>query len=1388
MRSPELERVLALPPVEQAMLSLLLVHHAPISRTRMAPLFAQRRLRNPATSRPYVPAELRPSVDAWHAQGLVFMPSGTGSLGQYALRPSLQHELATHLGASALAELATFIRASEPNSTMVGAAHHELLRELFLSLYLEPVAWLKRALELHRPDRHEPAGALFVEAFGVNPPAACLTRIGPSRASAFLATLIDDALRGPARLGAEVLDYVASARDTLGSRVLADVAYCASLAGGFERARTLASTRDDAELYAARCFLALAEGRFDQARQEAGAAVASLPPKQSAARRVQSSARWPWVTLALLTSTGDARAPQIGQAQLSSMERRRPEQAVVVAALSTLAGHVTAERAHTALLYRQYAEQAEDWLGLALWGLVLGFSERRPPGALVQRLERQQQRAADAGLAWLADELARLACFAADPTGSPRGLASMYAREAPWERALRTLEGAVAQARVEESDDDAGLQGDERLAWVLTVGASGGLAVTPRVQTRAARGYAEGRRVDWKALYEGGLEAALLCDDDRRVVRAIRAVDAGGAGRSYELAPPGIVALVGHPRVFADLACQSATVVLRGEVRVDVRQAEGDTVIALQPSACREHEVAGERRGARTWLYALTSRQRTIARQLPSEGLRLPPEARERAQRMLGDLALHFEVSSELPPVPDAELEVATDSRIHVQLRRSKTGLHARLCVQPLGSGPRFTPGVGGLHVLGTRASSAGAMAVRCTRDPDAEQRALSELLSACPSLVGMSVERCELALSDLPQCLALLSELRAIADEAIVEWPEGQPLRIVAECELRQLSLRVRQHGDWFSAEGELEIDPTHKLGFHTLLARLRERVGRFVRLDDDHFVALGESLLRSLEGALALSRVHDGQLELHPLALLTSTALQDARLDCDDASTARLARAREAAAYEPTLPRTFEATLRPYQHEGYRFLSRLARAGLGACLADDMGLGKTLQTLALLLERAAGGPSLVVAPTSVCRNWLDEARKFAPTLRMVRLGAAARVQTLERLEPFDVLVCSYGVLQQERARLARTRFAVVVLDEAQSIKNPSTQRSQAAFALDAEVRIALTGTPLENQLGDLWSLSNFLNPGLLGTRRSFDQRFATPIQRDGDRAAAQLLRRIITPFVLRRSKREVLAELPEKTVITVHVEPSPEERALFAALREQALARSLEPNQSSEARLRLLAELTRMRRAACHPELVVPGQAIASSKLATLERLLAELLASGHRVLVFSQFVDYLALVRARLDELRIRHQYLDGSHSANARAASVAAFQAGASEVFLISLKAGGVGLNLTAADYVIHLDPWWNPAVEDQASDRAHRIGQTRPVTIARLVMAGSVEPKILALHASKRELSEDLLADTGRAGALSLEQLTQLLTEGDDEGPPRGSGARDHVADRAGDLR
>ncbi len=424
-------------------------------------------------------------------------------------------------------------------------------------------------------------------------------------------------------------------------------------------------------------------------------------------------------------------------------------------------------------------------------------------------------------------------------------------------------------------------------------------------------------------------------------------------------------------------------------------------------------------------------------------------------------------------------------------------------------------------------------------------------------------------------------------------------------------------------------------------------------------------------------------------------------------------------------------------------------------------MGLGKTVQAIAVMLERAADGPCLVVAPTSVCPNWEVEIARFAPTLATHRLSDAGdRAEMVAGLGARDVLVCSYGLLHQAAEVLSSRTWQMAVLDEAQAIKNAETKRAQASVGLQAEFRLALSGTPVENYLDELWSLFNFINPGLLGSRESFQKRFSGPIERDRDAQARQALRALIRPFLLRRTKAAVLAELPPRTEQTVYVEMSEAERAFYEALRQRAVATIANLDaKPGKRKIQILAEITRLRRGCCNPALIDAEAGVPSGKLEAFLALAQELVRNRHRALVFSQFVGHLALVRAALDATGISYEYLDGSTPSAERERRVAAFQSGSSALFLISLRAGGTGLNLTAADYVVHLDPWWNPAVEDQASDRAHRIGQTRPVTIYRLIMQDSIEERILSLH---RDMATELLDGTETAARLTEDALLELI--------------------------
>ncbi len=484
---------------------------------------------------------------------------------------------------------------------------------------------------------------------------------------------------------------------------------------------------------------------------------------------------------------------------------------------------------------------------------------------------------------------------------------------------------------------------------------------------------------------------------------------------------------------------------------------------------------------------------------------------------------------------------------------------------------------------------------------------------------------------------------------------------------------------------------------------------------------------------------------------------------------------RLRDAAGKaEARVPDGFVGTLRHYQLEGLRWLNALASAGLGGVLADDMGLGKTVQLLVHVLSLKQGGalqhPVLVVAPTSLLPNWESEIKRYTPGLSCLTVHGPQRAAELEKLEDHDLVLTSYALLPRDLKVYKRHKYALLVLDEAQQVKNPRTQARRAACALRAERRVCLTGTPLENHLGELWSQLDLAVPGLLGDERSFRTQYRIPIEKQADTDRQARLNRRIAPFILRRSKSGVARELPPKTEMTRSVILEGSQRRLYDSLRAslfEELREVIAERGIEHSGIMVLDALLKLRQVCCDPRLVKHDSARKirqSAKFELLMTMLPELLAEGRRILLFSQFTEMLGLIAAELDKRKIRYTTLTGE--TRDRAAPVQEFQQGDTPLFLLSLKAGGVGLNLTAADTVIHYDPWWNPAAEAQASDRAHRIGQDKPVFVYRLICADTVEQRIEALKARKAELADAILSGGGTRDRLSFseEDLDTLFAE------------------------
>jgi SNF2 family DNA or RNA helicase len=570
----------------------------------------------------------------------------------------------------------------------------------------------------------------------------------------------------------------------------------------------------------------------------------------------------------------------------------------------------------------------------------------------------------------------------------------------------------------------------------------------------------------------------------------------------------------------------------------------------------------------------------------------------------------------------------------------------------------------------------------------------------------------------------------------------------------------------DWFDLHGVVHYGDLSVTMASVLDAR--KRGANVVVLSDGSHGLLPHEWLDRLGPVLAggLPTLTGARFQSSQLALL------DALLDGlpDVAVDEPFAKAREQLAGFDRItpadpPPSFVGTLRGYQRDGLGWLHFLRTFGFGGCLADDMGLGKTVQVLALLdARRLEGcGPSLVVVPRSLVFNWRAEVARFAPALRTLNWSGPERHDATLEPDSVDVVFVTYGTLRRDAEHLAKTTFDYVVLDEAQAIKNRGTATAKACRMLTARHRLALSGTPVENRLEELWSLLDFLNPGMLGTSARFS---ASLRDAAGATGADATLARALRPVILRRTKAQVAPELPERIERTLEVELEPKQRVFYDQLQVQVRAsvmQQVETKGLGRSRLHILEGLLRLRQAACHPVLAdARRHTLPSAKLEALVPALADVAAEGNKALVFSQFTEFLALVRAALDEEKIPHEYLDGR--TKNRQACVERFQNDpAVPVFLISLKAGGHGLNLTAADYVYLLDPWWNPAVEAQAIDRAHRIGRTRRVIATRLVARNTIEEKILALQASKRALADAILtADRGGLASIGREELELLL--------------------------
>jgi SNF2 family DNA or RNA helicase len=578
---------------------------------------------------------------------------------------------------------------------------------------------------------------------------------------------------------------------------------------------------------------------------------------------------------------------------------------------------------------------------------------------------------------------------------------------------------------------------------------------------------------------------------------------------------------------------------------------------------------------------------------------------------------------------------------------------------------------------------------------------------------------------------------------------------------------------------EFSFNIEGVDKNELKNIFKALKEKK-KYYKLKKGGFVSLEEEALRRIGDMIDYLDIKDAELSRDSVMLSRYNAMYiDASLrennmayvDRNRRFMELVGSVREARDIDYVIPAHLDAVMRNYQKTGFKWFKTLSAYGFGGILADEMGLGKTLQTIAFIASERDGRPSLVIAPTSLVYNWKSEIERFTPELRTLVISGnkSERAELKKEMEECDVVITSYPLIRRDIDDYREMEFKYCFLDEAQQIKNPTSINASSVKEIRAKGYFALTGTPIENSLTELWSIFDFIMPGYLLNHGRFVGKYETPILKQKDKKALEELNRHIRPFILRRLKKDVVKELPPKIEHKLVVEMSEEQKKTYLAyvsLLKEELDEEIREHGFSRSKLKVLAALTRLRQICCDPSVFIENFQGESGKMLALDELLQESLGEGHRVLIFSQFTTVLKNIEKRLRENAIEYMYLDGNTKAEDRGIMVKEFNKGQGSVFLISLKAGGTGLNLTGADIVIHFDPWWNPAVEDQATDRAHRIGQKKTVEVIKLIAQGTIEEKIFALQEKKKEIiknvMDDELNEDNVLSQMSQEEIEELF--------------------------
>jgi superfamily II DNA or RNA helicase/tetratricopeptide (TPR) repeat protein len=1397
MREQIVQRYRALPELRQRIVQLLSVIYSPISRVTFLECLNQANIRN-ADRKAFITATLRPHLDALIEVGVVIQEKNQGPqchplLCEIATRDAIASK--TFEAIVKAIETCLPIRQRWDKGPRIFTDETQFVREVRIGLYRKNLKWVEQLAEDYQRYSfafHKIGLDQILVLIGGNPfDADWLLSMPPQVYATTLVSMLENGLMNllPVEPALNCLQTLCNVpADDLDSPMFPlllteQLLYRGRLEDA-QQSLTKVPTgyRDQAHLFEGQ--LALLQGNHDEAIAHYTHALKSFRKASGKRKAYFDTFSGVLLVLALIKNGSAARLQEAEE--YTTLISKQPNHwlgsvhRMLGNVIKVQQGHLAAKKiiTNTSIAPYQGGSSITTLLSaMCLYWVDLDLARKHLP-ALIEPL---YEKAEASGYRWLAMEAAEL-LSRLRPRGPHRAQAAAFRQvngnletlvdiiqpRESWEISLNALAnlGGSSSALGGSSKPET----PQRLIWLVTF-ASNYCGIQPREQKITAKGaWTKGRPVSLKRLHDELSNFDYLTPHDLKVCQQIESDYTSHryyGTTEYDFTEKAIAALIGHPLVFWEDSPTTRVDIVKGEPELLVKKSKKDWLtLEFLPAITGDLSVLViKETPTRLKVIEVSAEHRRIAEILGAKNrLEVPESAKDRVLAAINGVSGVVTVHSDIGGGVENAKEVPAEATPHVHLLPAGGGLKVAVMARPFSQGgPYFRPGIGGETVI----AEIEGERLQTNRNLKEEKKLAKNVVESCPVLSQYDTEDGEWLIEDPEDCLELLLDLQTLGEAAIIEWPEGEKMRIAHQAGSSSFFVNINRQKDWFEATGELKLDDNLVLDMQQLLQLLDKSPSRFLQLGDGQFLALTQEFRKRLDEFRSFSESQGKGARFHPLAAIALEDFMDevGDLKADKHWKAHIKRMKEMQTLQPELPSTLQADLRDYQLDGFKWLARLAHWGVGACLADDMGLGKTLQALAVILTRAPQGPTLIVAPTSVGMNWMAEAEKFAPTLNPIQFGAGDRQQLLDNLQPLDMLVCTYGLLQQEDVAdmLAKVQWQTIVLDEAQAIKNFATKRSKAAMNLQGEFKILTTGTPIENHLGELWNLFRFINPGLLGSLDNFNLHFANPIERQQDKQARSKLKKLIQPFLLRRTKNQVLQELPERTEITLHVELSKEEMAFYEALRRSAIAKLADSNaEAGTKHLQVLAEIMKLRRSCCNARLVTPDAQIGSAKLQLFGEVLGELIENRHKALVFSQFVDHLHIIRDYLDAQKISYQYLDGSTPAKDRKKRVDAFQAGQGDVFLISLKAGGTGLNLTAADYVIHMDPWWNPAVEDQASDRAHRIGQKRPVTIYRLVAKDTIEEKIVELHQHKRDLADSLLEGADMSGKTSTDDLLRLI--------------------------